>query len=297
MSKRTWLRGDRVAPYLFILPFYIIFIVFSLFPILRAFFLSFTDWRGVRGGEWIGLRNYDVLLGDPSFWHAVQNTVLVWLLAVPVLTFGGLVLAAILNQKWIKGRYLIRLSIFSPVVVSLVVAGVVFLLILDPDFGPFGAIARAFGWASLNITTDQGAAVPAIAMVTIWRWLGWNMVIMLAGLQTIPTEIEEAAIVDGASPRQTFFYITVPMMRPVIVFATVLSTIGTFNLFDEPFVLFGRSGGPGEAGLMLGTYIYRSAFEFFQFGFSSASAYVVATIVFIASLIQYRMAGRIRTEE
>ena len=137
------------------MPFYIIFIVFSLFPILRAFFLSFTDWRGVRGGEWIGLRNYDVLLSDPSFWHAVQNTVLVWLLAVPLLTFGGLALAVILNQKWIKGRYLIRLSIFSPVVVSLVVAGVVFLLILDPDFGPLGPMARGFGWAPLNITTPS----------------------------------------------------------------------------------------------------------------------------------------------
>ena len=268
------------------MPFYVIFMTFSFVPILRAFEISFTNWRGIRGGDWVGLANYELLLRDPSFWQALQNTFAVWVIATPILTFGGLLLAIALDQPWLRGRNILRLAFFLPVITSLVVSGLVFLLVLDPDFGPLGVITKGLGISPLNVQVDTRAAVPAIAMITIWRWLGWNMVIMLAGLQTLSQEVLEASIVDGANFVQRFFFIILPMMRPIIVFVTVLSTIGIFNLFDEPFMLFGRSGGPQQAGLLVGPYIYRIGFEQFNFGYASAIAYVIAAMVFLMSLLQ-----------
>jgi lactose/L-arabinose transport system permease protein len=296
-ARRQWtLFTVKRSPYLFIFPFYFIFIVFNLYPILSSFLLSFTNQRGIRPGDFVGLDNYIFLLNDDSFWQAVGNTLKVWVLVVPALAFGSLALAIIVNQRWLAGRYTFRLMIFSPVVVSLVVAGTMFLVLLDPDYGPLARLLAPFGIRGINLTTDQWASIPVIALVTIWRWIGWNMVIMLAALQTIPIEISEAALVDGASSWQRFRYITLPLMRPVIIFIMILSTIGTFNQFDEPFILFGRNAGPGQSALMLGPFIYRTNFDFLNFGYGSAVAYVVTVVVFLASVAQYWISERTRAD-
>lgn len=289
-------RAQNVAPYFFILPFYIVFMTFSFIPILRAFQISFTDWQGMRGGSWVGLDNYDLLLNDPSFWQSLRNTVTLWIIATPILTFGSLFLAVVLNQAWLRGRYLLRLAFLLPIVTSLVVSGLAFLLLLDPDYGPLGVVTEFLGLEPLNIKVDTRAAIPALVMITVWRWLGWNMVIMLAGLQTLSQEVLEASVVDGAGFFRRLWYIILPMMRPIIVFATVLSTIGMFNLFDEPFMLFGGSGGPQQSGLLLGPYLYRIGFERFNFGYASAMAYVIAAMIFVMSLAQVYYTARLERD-
>ncbi len=289
-SSRRGPGRPRLAPYLFILPFFIVFGTFGLYALLNSFGLSFTSWRGVRGGEFIGLDNYLNLLGDNSFRRALFNTAGVWLLTVPVLSFGGLALAWMLQSKLVRFRGVFRAVFFLPVLPSLVVVGITFLLLLDPQYGLPNLLLRQLGLAPISLKTDPLVAVPVLSLVVIWRWLGFNMVIQLAGLQALSDEPIESARIDGASEWQVFWRVVVPMSKPVLLFSFINSTIGTFNLFDEAYMLFGTQGGPGEAGLVVGTFIFRDAFEFFRLGYASAAAYAVAVLVFIASVVQLRVA-------
>lgn len=278
----------RLAPYLFVAPFFLVFAVFGLFPIIASFLLSLTNWQGVNGGDFIGLANYARLLSDNSFRTAFGHTVLMWLLVVPTLSFGGLVLAWITESRLVRFRRVLRTVFLLPVMPPLIVVAIIFLLLLDPTYGLPNQLLRAVGLGTINIRTSEGVALPVVATMVIWRWLGYNMTIHLAGLQSLPSEVIEAARVDGASAWRLFWRVVVPLSTPVLVFTAVQSTVGVFNIFDEPYVLFGTQGGPGEAGLMTGPLLYREAFQFFHVGYASAIAYALAAVVFIASLVQLR---------
>jgi len=283
-------RRAPVAPFLFIAPFFVVFALFQLFGILSSFALSFTDWEGVNGGSFIGLDNYERLLSDDSFRRAFLQTAEVWILTVPILSFGSLALAWTLESKLVRFKSLFRTLYFLPVLPSLVVVGITFLLLMDPQYGLPAIALERIGLGIPNIKTDPAVAIPVLALVIIWRWIGFNLVIQIAGLQSLPRETLEAARLDQASEWQLFWRVVVPMSKPVLIFTFVNSTIGTFNLFDEAYMLFGTQGGPSESGLVVGTLLFRESFEFFHLGYASSIAYALAVVVFLASLIQLRLA-------
>ncbi len=291
--KSTWreITKNRWA-YLFISPFYILFLVFGAFPVLFSIYLSFHKWKGLGEMEFVGLKNFTFLLGPggKAFWQSLSNGVILFVLYVPVMTFLALVLAVILNSKMVRFFQTYRTMIFAPYVTSMIAAGFVFRLMLEQSGGLFNLILDTFGLPGIPWLEHQWWARISLSLLIIWGWLGYNMVIMLAGLQTIPRELTEAAMIDGAGPAQAFFRITVPLMRPVILFSVILSTMGSFGLFNEVQALTG--GGPARATLTTLVHIYNVAFGDFRFGRASAQAYVYFALIFVLTLLQLRYFGR-----
>jgi ABC-type sugar transport system permease subunit len=295
-QKTTGWQLDRrwraAAPYVFISPFYIIFLAFGLLPILFSLVVSVFDWRGTTPGGYVGLANYRILLNDPSFYKALFNTFYVWVGSVPTMIFLALIFAVFLNSRLVRFRSVFRTLYFLPVVTSLLIAGLIFSLLFSTSFGLANRILELVGIAPINWLADPNWMKVTLILALLWRWTGNDMVLMLAGLQQIPTDLYEAAKVDGATEVQTFWHITVPLMRPVILFDAIISTIGAFNLFAEPFALFGPGGGIEQSGLVTGTLLYQYAFVYFKFGYGSALAWVLAMVIFALSMIQLRLGNR-----
>jgi ABC-type sugar transport system permease subunit len=285
-----WWR--RAAPYVFVSPFYVIFLAFGLLPIVFSLVVSLYDWRGTAPASFVGAANYQLLLRDPGFFKALWNTVFIWVGSVPPMIVLALVFAVLLNSQRVRFRGFFRTIYFLPVVTSLVITGLIFSFLFNSSFGLTNRLLEALGIAPFSMLTDPTWMKPVLILALLWRWTGNDMVIMLAGLQSIPADLYEAARVDGASGPQLFWHITVPLMRPVILFDAIISTIGTFNLFAEPFVLFGQDGGMGQAGLVTGTLLYQNAFVYFKFGYGAALAWVLALIVFVLSMIQLKLGSR-----
>lgn len=286
------IRWDKLAPYLFISPFFIIFVIFGLFPIIFSGYISLNEWTGLNPPVFVGLNNYRNLLKDADFLLALRNTAVLLMLSGPLTIGGGLLLAVILNNKLLRFRNAFRTIFYLPLVVSLIVASQVFGLLLGNPFGLFNEVLARLGFQRVNFLTEPNLTIMVLVILITWKYIGNDLVIMLAGLQSIPPELGEAALVDGATPQQVFWNITLPLMRPVILFDIVLSTINTFNIFAEPYTLFGLNGGVKQAGLVTGLLLYRTSFQFFKFGYGSAMAYIVGIFVFVLSLIQLRIGTR-----
>lgn len=285
-------RWQKIMPYLFISPFFILFLIFGVYPIVYSGYISLHEWTGLKTPTFIGLANYTSLLQDDDFITAMKNTAILLVISVPLTVGGGLVLAVILNNKLIRFRNLFRTIFYLPLVVSLIVASQVFNLMLGNPFGLLNEGLARLGLARINFLNEPHLTIMVLVILITWKYIGNDLVIMLAGLQSIPAELNEAAIVDGADSLQIFQHITVPLMRPVILFDVVLSTIGTFNIFAEPYTLFGTTGGANQSGLVTGLLLYRTSFTFFKFGYGSAMAYIVGLIIFILSIIQLRVGTR-----
>lgn len=277
-------------PYLFISPFYILFLIFGVYPILFSLYLSLTEWKGLGPIKFVGLRNFEVLLQDKVFWQSMTNGVILFFLYVPIMTFMALVLAVILNSKRVRGFRLFRTLLFIPYIMNIVAAGFTFRLMLNQKYGLVNAMLGIFNIAPVPWLESVWGGRISLCLLVIWAWLGYNMVIMLAGLQTIPSELTEAALIDGASPTQAFFYVTIPLMRPVILFSVVLSTMGSFNLFSEIYNLTG--GGPINATITPVIVIFNQAFDNFRLGYASAMAYLYFIILFVLTFLQFRYFGQ-----
>ncbi len=290
-----WYAWERTAPYVFIAPFFILFGLFGAFPIVFAIWISFQDWRGIRAGEFVGLDNYARLFTDSNFHIALSNTLILGVLVVPLMVLFSLGFANVLNYP-IRGRVLYRTGYFLPVVTSLVVVGILFEFFLGSTYSPLGSALELVGIEFKGLLGTPLFIKPAILIMLLWRWVGYNMMIMLAGLQSIPGELYEAARIDGASGMQAFLYITIPLMRRVIAFAAILSTIGMFNLFDEAYMLVGPGGGVDRAGLLMGLIIYKQAFLNFKFGYASALAYVNALFIIALSFLQIFISERVASD-
>lgn len=286
------IRWDKAAPYLFISPFFVIFVIFGVFPIIYSGYISLHDWTGLIPPTFIGLRNYLNLFKDPDFLIAMRNTVVLLVLSGPLTIGGGLLLAVVLNSRLVRFRNFFRTVFYLPLVVSLIVAAQVFNLMLGNPFGLVNELFSRLGIPRVDFLNNPGLSIPVLVALVTWKYIGNDLVIMLAGLQSIPQELGEAALVDGANARQVFRHVTLPLMRPVILFDVVLTTIGTFNMFAEPFTLFGLTGGVNQSGLVAGLLLYRTSFQFFKFGYGSAMAYVLGIIIFVLSLIQLRLGTR-----
>jgi ABC-type sugar transport system permease subunit len=268
--------------------------VFGAFPIVASFGLSLTNWRGVLGGDFLGFGNYAEMLQDTTLHKALLHTVLLWFLTVPLLVFGSLTFAWFIEAKIVRRiRTFMRTSVFLPVLPSLAVVSIIFLLMLDPSFGFAGQLFRFLGLKPINLQTDTWFAIPLIAIVIVWKNFGYAVVIQLAALQAFPDHLRETAAIDGARPWSFFWRILVPLSRPTIAFVAVLSTIGVANAFEESYLIYGVTGGPEQAGIVLGTYLYREAFRDFDMGYASAIAYGLAFVLFLVAAIQLRW-GRSR---
>jgi lactose/L-arabinose transport system permease protein len=272
------MSATKIAPYAFIAPFFILFGVFGLLPLISSLVMSLIKWSGLIPGGFTGLANYVDLFGDPSFHRALVNTAILWL-QVPLTLSVALALAVLLDSRIVRMKSLFRMTYFLPVILSLVVGGLAFNLLLDPRFGLANTMLRAVGLPEVNWIGDEFWTKPSLIMLTVWRWSGYYMAIMLGGLQSIDQELYDAARVDGASAWRSFRHVTLPLMRPIIAFAAVLATVGSLGNFEQIYVMFGRDGGVGESGLSTGLLIWREAFLFNDFGVASALAYVVAAVI------------------
>lgn len=285
--ERWW---HILAPYVFISPFYLIFLTFGLLPILFSLATSLYDWRGTKSTGFIGLQNYQILLGDPALYKALWNTFYIWLGSVPPMILIALIFAVLLNLRWVRLRNTFRVIYFLPVITSLVITGLIFGHLFSSSYGMVNALLERLGIAPINWLAEPIWMKFVLIIALLWRWIGNDMVIMLAGLQSIPADLYEAAQVDGATAVQSFWRITVPLMRPVILFDAIISTIGTFNLFAEPYILFGGpGGGMAQAGLVTGTFLYQNSFVYFKFGYGAAIAWVLALIIITLSMLQLKM--------
>jgi lactose/L-arabinose transport system permease protein len=277
-------------PLLFISPFYVLFAVFMVYPIGFSVWLSLHEWRGVGEMRWVGLDNYATLRHDRLFWDTMRNAAILFVVYVPVMTFLALFLASILNAGFLRLQGLWRALIFLPYITSMVTAGYTFRLMLDTRTG---AANRALSWFGINPVPwldDRWWARISLGLLMVWAWLGYNTVIMLAGLQTIPPELAEAARVDGAGRTQVFRHITVPLLRPVIVFALTLSVIGTFQMYTEPLIL--TQGGPFRSTRTPVMEIFSTTFENAKFGYAAAMSYVYFAVIVVVTLIQFRFVSR-----
>jgi cellobiose transport system permease protein len=273
------------APYLFISPFYILFAIFGLFPPLFGFYISFQEWNGITPPAFSGMSNYVVVLTDKLFWQAFLNTVVMAVLATVPGLFLSLWCAFLLNNSIRRFRHFYLASLFSPTVASSAAIALIFGLIYGREFGILNASLRLAGLPAIDWLGNPIAMKVSLAVLLIWRWLGYNTVIYLAGLQAIPHEYYEAARVDGANTWHLFRHISVPLLRRVILFTTVLSTIGILQLFAEPYLLVGPGGGPGNSLRTMMMYLYTNAFTYFRFGYASAISYVLFVIVVVGTIV------------
>ncbi|QDP41922.1 carbohydrate ABC transporter permease [Radiobacillus deserti] len=277
----------RLTPYLFLAPAILLFLCFTAYPIVASLILSFQK---LEGGTYVfaGLANYSRLFQDSVFYEALKNTFIFLIVQVPIMLFLALVLANALNSRLLKLRGVFRVGFFMPAVTSLVAYAILFSIMLQ-DTGLINQFLALFGVENIKWLSTPFWAKFSIIMAMTWRWTGYNMVIYLAAMQNIPEELYEAASLDGAGKFRQFLNITIPQLKPVILFTAIISTISTLQLFDEPYNL--TNGGPADATLTLGLYIYRVGFSYFDFGYASAMAYIIVVIVAILSYIQLKVAG------
>jgi len=287
-AKRRRKLRETLPLYAAISPFYLLFAIFGLFPILFSIVLSFTDWDGMGEMSFVGFAQYQFLLTDGRFWNAVGNTFIIWFLSTIPMLFLAMVIAFLLHQN-IRFTPFYRVAFFLPNVTSMVAMAIVFGSVFSDTFGLVNSALTALGLDAVPWLSSSWGIKVTIAVMVIWRFTGYNAIIYLAGLQSIPTDLYDAAKVDGASLVQVFFRITVPLMRPIILFTVITSTIGGLSLFTEPQVLLGNSGGAGEAGMTIVLYQYNQAFTQFDFGYGSAIAWALFLIAAVFAIINWRL--------
>jgi multiple sugar transport system permease protein len=284
-SARRWGRGymfeRRLAALLFVLPSLLFLLVFVVYPILSAFYLSLHRYNLLEPPVWDGLGNYIRLANDPRFFKALGNTLLFAVMTVPLGTVISLLLAVLINQS-LRGIYFFRTAYYLPVVTSFVAVSFIWLWIYEPQFGVLNQLLRAVGLPTATWLRDPNTAMLSIAILSIWKNAGYNMIIFLAGLQGIPTYLYEAAEIDGADATQRFWHITVPMLSPTTFFVFVVYFIGALQMFTQSWIM--TQGGPLDSTLTVVYLIYQNGFEFLKMG--SAAAMSVVLFVFIA-LVTY----------
>ncbi len=293
-NARWFQRQAKLAPYLFTAPFFILFTVFFLLPSIAAIILSFYKWNGISSPEFIGIRNFQRIFADGDFWQAASNTAIYMFASLFVVVPLALVLAALLNNKSLGLRGMWRSAYFTPVVTSTVAIALVFGLLYSTDYGLLNAILQAVGLPRINWLGDGTWAKVSIIILLVWRWTGYQMIYFLAGMQSISQELYEAAMIDGANDRQQFISITIPLLRPVILYVSIIVIIGSLQIFDEPFIL--TSGGPANATLSVAQYLYIHGIANLRFGLGSAVGLMIFVVVFTLSALQMRAFGIFRED-
>jgi len=285
-----WNIQNKWAPYIFIAPFFICFSIFLIWPIAYAFFLSFHSWGGFGPLQFNGIGNYLSLGGDKLFrkaaWNTVYYTVGTMLTVLPL----ALILAMVLNNPRRKFKNFFRAMYFLPSITCVAVIAITFLIIYNKDFGLLNFVLKKLGLAGdYGWVESRNLVKPAILGLMLWRWTGYNAIYFLAGLQSIPQELYDAGKVDGANSLQMFYYITTPLLKPIIIFVVTVATISLLQIFTEPYILTG--GGPANSSLSILQLIYREGLEFFHLGRASALSFILFIIIFCVSFFQIKKLG------
>jgi multiple sugar transport system permease protein len=283
-------RQETVTGYLFLLPNIVGFLVFSSVPVLATLSISLLDWDLIRTPRFVGIDNYVKLLTDDLVFRKVLfNTAYFVVGTVPAGVALSLLLALAMNAN-VRGIAVFRAIFFIPVISASVAVAMMWRWLYNTDFGLINSSLLSIGLPAIPWLSSTAWAMPAVILMAIWKSLGYNMVIFLAGLQSIPAHLHEAAAIDGANGLQRFRHITLPLLAPTTFFVLVISVIGSFQVFDLAFVL--TKGGPGDATNTMVMYIYNQAFQFFHMGYAASIAWVLFAIIFVITLIQHQLQKR-----
>ena len=270
--------------YIFLLPVILGFIVFTIFPVVMSFYYSLTDYDGVTPPKFIGIQNYIDLFTNGDFGEALWHTVYFTIGTVPLGTILAILVAVLLNQK-IRGLNLYKTAFFIPVIVSYTSIAMVWQWLYNDDFGLINSGLNSIGLPSVPWLTSSAWAMPSVIIMSIWKSLGFNSVILLAGVQGVSPAIYEAADIDGANVVQKFFRITLPMLKPTVMFVMIISMINSFQAFDQIYIM--TKGGPAGATRTIGYYIYSNAFKRFDFGYAAALSTALFVIIMLLTLLQW----------
>ncbi|MCE6994990.1 sugar ABC transporter permease [Saccharothrix sp. S26] len=288
---KRWYRARRsLQGVSFVLPNFLGFGLLTLGPVVALFYVSFTNWNVFGKAKWIGLDNFTRLLGDSSFHRALLNTLYYSAFHIPLTLAVSLGLALLLNRK-LRGVAFFRTAAFFPYITSIVAIAIAWNLLFSRDAGPINQVLGLFGvddppgW-----TASSDWAMPAVIIVGVWREMGYYMLLFLAGLQTVPPELHEAARIDGANAWQRFRNVTLPCLRPTTFFVTVMLTIGSFKVFD--LILVMTNGGPGQSTLVLSQYIYQKGLVENRFGYASAISVVLFALCMAVTVVQFAVNRR-----
>jgi multiple sugar transport system permease protein len=295
---RAWTRKRLgrhfFIAFLFLTPFIATLLVFRIIPIFSALYLSFTNYDAISAPKWIGYLNYKEVFGNSTgesrlFWQSVLNTLYYTAGEVAGEMVIGLTLALLVNAK-LRGRNIYRVAFYMPVVTSTVAVSMIWLWVYHPDIGLLNQVLKGIGFPTYNWLSNPVLAMPSIIFMSVWQGAGWSMVVYLAGLQGIPENLYEAAMIDGANRWQSFRYVTLPSLRPVTLFIVVVSCIAALQIFTQIFVM--TQGGPLHLTDTVTYRIWRNAFTYYRMGFASAMSFILFLIILVISIINERIFSR-----
>lgn len=278
-------KDDTKLALLFIAPASVGLLVFLVWPLLTGLYYSFTEYTTLTPPTWVGLENYRRLLADPVFWNSLKVTVLYVLINIGVQTVVALVIAVLMQR--LTQSTVLRSLVLAPYLVSNVVAAIVFLWILDSQLGIFNIFLQWIGFDPISFWASETWVIPTVALVNVWRHMGYTALLLFAGLQSIPTFLYEAARTEGAGEIAMFRRITLPLLRPILALVLIMTIIGSFQVFDTISVT--TQGGPADASKVLQMYIYENAFAQYEFGYASALSVALLVILMVITFAQYWM--------
>ena len=290
---------ERIAPYAYIAPFFLLFAVFGLIPFLFTFYIALFEWNPIGDQTFIGVDNFTRMLGDPRFWNATGNTVRIWLLSTVPQLLIALVLAHVLNHARLRFALFFRMSILVPYITSVAATAIVFAQMFDRDYGLLNWLLGLVGIGSIDFVQTVWGSHVMIAVMVAWRWFGYTALLYLASLQAVPRDVYEAASIDGAGGWAQFRHITIPSLRPVIIFTVVTSTIGGLQIFTEPLLVARTTNltcGPVRQCQTLTLFLYEQGFGQYQFGYGAAIGVALFVMIILVAAVNYLLSSRIRGE-
>ena len=270
------------APYLFILPFFILFLTFQLIPVLWTFYISLTKWKGIGTPEFCGMDNYKKMLIDNMFWDALRNTVVYWVTGLIMILVLSVFIANLLNSRFLKGRTFFRTVTFLPNICAAIAMGLIFRMLFDENVGLFNEALTVVGFSRIPwLTSTQYSKIPVI-ILNVWRNTPWFTMIVFSGLLNIPADYYEAATVDGANKWKQFLYITLPSLGNILFFCSITLTVDSWKIFNESYIL----PGPSTSNTSLFQYMYESGFNIFNMGYAASIGVILILILAVLSVIQ-----------
>ena len=303
MAKWEERLNKRTAPWLFLSPYLVLTLIFFIYPFIYAIILAFYQTNGPKSWNFVGLENFVFVLADGDFHIAVWNTTVFALASVLVQLPLSLGMALLLNSKKDRLKGVFRLILFSPYLVGQIFVGIIFSIIFMPRYGMFNRfLQEVIGWGlEKRWLENPNLVMPALIIAAMWMYVGFNMIDFLAALQNVDQNLEEAALIDGANPWQLFWAVTFPAIKPVALFVVVMSTIGSYQLFELPYALLQNAAGvagygPKDSGLTIVGYLYRTAFEAGDLGTGAAIGWLLAIIIFTISFMQMKIGRGLETE-
>ncbi|WP_405112095.1 sugar ABC transporter permease [Paenibacillus sp. FSL K6-1217] len=288
-SKRPFFteqRRSRITAYTFISPFFILFSIFGLYPIFFTFYLSFFKWDALGPMKYVGFKNFELITTDPTFWISFSNTLIMGLMGTVPQVILALLLAVLLHSGMTRFKKTFRILYFMPNITSIVAVTLVFSTLFGNN-GMINWLLNGMGLDSMAFNSGWWGVKIAISTMVMWRWTGYNAILFLSGLQSIPMDLYESAKIDGANRRQQLFSITLPLLKPFIIFVSLQSTIGALQLFTEPYVFLGQSGtgSTRQEGITMVTYLYSEAFRNGFFGTAAATAVLLFLVTILFSVL------------